>query len=273
MKDVNLADLLKSGAHFGHQKSRWNPKMAPYIFSVRNNIHILDLEKTRAKLLAAMAFAKEVASKGGTLLFVGTKRQIKETVRTTALSCGVPYVVTRWLGGTFTNYRTIQKTIKKMERYEGLKATGELERNYTKKERLLIERELTKMKTLFEGIKDMKKLPEAVIVFDVNYDSIAVAEAKKSRIKIIGIVDTNSDFSGIDYMIPANDDAIKSVQYIAECLADAIDEGKKSAQVLAAPPIAGAAPAAALSPEASATAEPPSPAAASLEGEDPSRKE
>ncbi len=203
--------------------------MAPYIFAVRNNIHILDLEKTRAKLLDAMAFASEIGSKGGSVLFVGTKRQMKDTVRAAASSCGMPYVVTRWLGGTFTNYRTIQKTIKKMERYETLKANGELEKNYTKKERLLIERELEKMKTLFEGIKDMKRLPDAVAVFDVNHDSIAVEEAKKSKIQIIGIVDTNSKFEGIDHMIPANDDAIKSVQYIAEALADAVSEGKKSA--------------------------------------------
>lgn len=228
MRDINLADLLKSGAHFGHQKSRWNPKMSKYIFAVRNNIHILDLEKTRAKLLDAMVFSKEVASKGGTVLFVGTKRQLKAVVKQTAEACSMPYVVTRWLGGTFTNFRTIQKTIKKMERYENIKANGELERNYTKKERLLIERELEKMKTLFEGIKDMKKLPEAVVVFDVNYDSIAVAEAKKSKIKIIGVVDTNSNPDSVDYVIPANDDAIKSVQYIGEALADAVNEGKKN---------------------------------------------
>ncbi len=228
MKDIQLSELLKSGAHFGHQTSRWNPKMRSYIFAVRNNIHIMDLEKTRSKLLDAMVFAKETAAKGGTVLFVATKRQSKQAVRNAAIAAGMPYVITRWLGGTFTNFRTIQKTIKKMERYETLKATGELERNYTKKERLMIDRELTKMKTLFEGIKDLRKLPEAVVVFDVNYDNIALVEAQKSKVKIIGVVDTNSNPDNIDFPIPSNDDAIKAVQYIADALADAILEGKKS---------------------------------------------
>jgi small subunit ribosomal protein S2 len=228
MKDVSLSELLKSGAHFGHQTSRWNPKMAPFIFTVRNNIHILDLAKTREKLLAAMEFAKEVAAKGGVVLFVGTKRQAKEHVRAAAVACGSPYVVTRWLGGTFTNFRTIQKTIKKMERYETLKANGELEKNYTKKERLLIERELVKLKTLFEGIKDLRKLPEAIVVFDINYDEIAVVEAKKSKVKIIGVVDTNCNPDGIDYPIPSNDDAIKAISLICQAISDAVNEGKKN---------------------------------------------
>lgn len=238
MKDIELADLLKVGAHFGHQTSRWNPKMKKYIFGVRNNIHIMDLEKTRSKLLDAMVFAKETAAKGGSVLFVATKRQSKDAVKHAAQACGQPYVVTRWLGGTFTNFRTIQKTIKKMERYEGLKATGELEKNYTKKERLMIDRELVKMHTLFEGIKDMRKLPEAIVIFDVNYDEIALVEAQKSKVKIIGIVDTNSNPDKIDYVIPANDDAIKSIEYIANAIADAVNEGKK--QYIPTTPIAAA---------------------------------
>ena len=239
MKDISLAELLKSGAHFGHQTSRWNPKMAPFIFTVRNNIHILDLEKTRQKLLAAMEFAKETAKKGGTVLFVGTKRQQKDEVRKAAIACGMPYVVTRWLGGTFTNFRTIQKTIKKMEKYESQKASGELERIYTKKERLLVERELVKMHTLFEGIKDMRKLPDAIVIFDVSYDEIALIEAKKSKVKIIGVVDTNCSPEGIDYVIPSNDDAIKAISLIAESIADAISEGKKG-MVISMPQTAAA---------------------------------
>jgi len=227
MKEISLSELLKSGAHFGHQTSRWNPKMAPFIFTVRNNIHILDLAKTRQKLMDAMAFAKELASKGGTILFVATKRQAKEQVRQAAIAAGMPYVVTRWLGGTFTNFRTIQKTIKKMERYENLKASGELEKNYTKKERLMIDRELAKMKILFEGIKDLRKLPEAIVVFDINYDEIAVTEARKSKVKIIGVVDTNSNPEGIDYPIPSNDDAIKAIGLMATAISEAIQEGKK----------------------------------------------
>lgn len=227
MRDIELSELLKSGAHFGHQTSRWNPKMAPYIFTVRNNIHILDLAKTKSKLLEAMAFVKEVASKGGLVLFVGTKRQSKTAVRNAAVAAGMPYVVTRWLGGSFTNFRTIQKSIKKMERFENLKVTGEMEKNYTKKERLLMERELTKMKTLFEGIKDMRKLPEAIVVFDVNYDEIALVEAQKSGVKIVGVVDTNSNPEKIDYIIPANDDAIKAIELISQAISEAISEGKK----------------------------------------------
>lgn len=228
MRDISLSDLLKSGAHFGHKTSRWNPKMSSYIFAVRNDIHILDLEKTRAKLLAAMEFVKDVASKGGTVLFVGTKRQSKEAVKAAAINAGMPFIITRWLGGTFTNFRTIQKTIRKMEKYEMQKANGELETNYTKKERLLIERELVKMRTLFEGIKELKKLPEAVVIFDVNYDDIALTESKKSKVKIVGIVDTNSNPDGIDYPIPSNDDAIKAVQFISAAISEAVAEGKKS---------------------------------------------
>lgn len=226
MKNIDLQELLKSGAHFGHQTSRWNPKMAPFIFTVRNNIHIFDLAKTREKIIQAMNFVRDVVSKAGTVLFVGTKRQSKEAVKKAAISCGMPYVVTRWLGGTFTNFRTIQKTIKKMEKYESLKSTGELEK-YTKKERLMIERELEKMKTLFEGIKELKKLPEAVAVFSVNYDQIAVTESKRSKVKIVGIVDSNSSPEGIDYVIPCNDDSIKAIEYVATALAEAVNDGKK----------------------------------------------
>jgi small subunit ribosomal protein S2 len=158
----------------------------------RNNIHILDLEKTKNKLTEALEFAKETASMGGTILFVGTKRQAKEEVRKAAESCGMPYVVTRWLGGTFTNFRTIQRTIKKMERYEKMIADGEISK-YTKKEQLMIAREVEKMKTFFSGIKEMKKLPEAIFVLDTKYDHIPVEEARQSKVKVIGIVDTNSD--------------------------------------------------------------------------------
>jgi small subunit ribosomal protein S2 len=228
MKDISLNDLLKAGAHFGHQTSRWNPKMAPYIYTVRNDIYILDLGKTRQKLVEAMDFVRGVAQKGGTVLFVGTKRQAKEEVKKAAQACGMPFVVTRWLGGTFTNFRTIQKTIKKMERYETQKANGEMEKNYTKKERLMIERELIKMRNLFEGIKDMKKLPEAVVILDVKYDEIALIEAQKSKVKIVGVVDTNSNPDNIDYVIPSNDDAIKVITLVAEALSEAISEGKKN---------------------------------------------
>jgi small subunit ribosomal protein S2 len=225
MKPISLMDMLKAGVHFGHKTSLWNPKMASYIYTSRNNIHILDLEKTRSKLNSALAFAKDVVAGGGTILFVGTKRQAKEEVRKAAESCGMPYVVTRWLGGTFTNFRTIQKTIKKMEKYEKMIADGEISK-YTKKEQLMIRRELEKMKTFFSGIKDMKKLPEAIFVLDVKYDHIPVEEARQSKVKVIGLVDTNADPSKIDYMIPSNDDATKVISYMANAMAEAINEGK-----------------------------------------------
>jgi len=229
MKDISLLDLLKSGAHFGHTTSRWNPKMKPYIFAVRNNIHILDLEKTKKALQKATKFAEGIAAKGGTILFVGTKRQSKDIIKKTAASCNMPYINVRWLGGTFTNFRTIQKTIRKLERLENLKTTGELETKYTKKERLMIDREIEKMKKLFEGIQNMKKLPDAIFVTDVKHDDIAVKEAQKSRIKIIGLVDTNSNPDGLDFPIPCNDDATKAIELMCSTMAQAISEGKTTA--------------------------------------------
>ena len=225
MKSITLMEMLKAGVHFGHKTSLWNPKMAPYIYTQRNNIHILDLEKTKNKLQEALDYAKDLASKGGTILFVGTKRQAKEEVRKAAESCGMPYVVTRWLGGTFTNFRTIQRTIKKMERYEKMVADNEITK-YTKKEQLMIKREIEKMKTFFSGIKDMKKLPDAIFVLDVKYDHIPVEEARQSKVKVIGLVDTNSDPSKVNYVIPSNDDAVKVIAYMAQMMAEAIKEGK-----------------------------------------------
>jgi len=225
MKTINLMEMLKAGVHFGHKTSLWNPKMASFIYTQRNNIHILDLEKTKNKLGEALNFAKEVAARGGTILFVGTKRQAKEEVRKAAEACSMPYVVTRWLGGTFTNFRTIQKTIKKMEKLEKMIETGEIKK-YTKKEQLMIAREVEKMKTFFSGIKDMKKLPDAIFVLDTKYDHIPVEEARQSKVKVIGLVDTNADPTKIDYMIPSNDDAIKVIVYMTSVMADAINEGR-----------------------------------------------
>lgn len=227
MKDISLLDLLKSGAHFGHTTSRWNPKMKPYIFAIRNNIHILDLEKTKQQLLKAASFISNTASQGGTVLFVGTKRQSRDSIKRAATSCGMPYVNVRWLGGTFTNFKTIQKTIRKLEKLNQLKVSGELETKYTKKERLLVEREIEKLEKLFEGIKNLKKLPEAIFVADINYDDIAVAEARKMRVKIVGLVDSNSNPQAVDYPIPCNDDAAKAVELMTTVIAEAVEEGKK----------------------------------------------
>ena len=232
MREITLLELLKSGAHFGHATSRWNPKMKPYIFTTRNNIHILDLEKTKKCLLKAAKFASDTARNGGTILFVGTKRQSKDILKAAAVAAGMPHVNVRWLGGTFTNFKTIQKTIRKLERLESLKASGELTSRYTKKERLLIEREIEKLKKLFEGIQNMKKLPEAIFVSDAKHDDIAVKEAQKSKIKIIGVVDTNSNPEGIDFPIPSNDDATKAIELICGVIAEAVQEGKSAQTVI-----------------------------------------
>ncbi len=232
MKDITLLDLLKSGAHFGHTTSRWNPKMKPFIFTTRNNIHILDLEQTKKALEKAAKFASELAARGGTLLFVGTKRQSKEIVKNAAIAANMPYVNVRWLGGTFTNFKTIQKTIRKMEKLESMKASGELEKNYTKKERLMVEREIEKLKKLFEGIQNMKKLPEAIFVTDVKHDAIAVKEAQKSKVKIIGLVDTNCSPENIDHPIPCNDDATKVIELMTTVIAEAVAHGRSSQTVV-----------------------------------------
>lgn len=256
MKDISLLELLKSGAHFGHKTSRWNPKMKPYIFTVRNDIHILDLEKTRQGLLKAASFASDVAGKGGIILFVGTKRQARDIVRVQAEAAGMPYVTVRWLGGTFTNFKTIQRTIRKLEKLQELKASGELETKYTKKERLLIEREIEKLKKLFEGIKGMKRLPDAIFVTDVNYDEIAVKEAKKQGVKIIGVVDSNSSPEGVDCVIPCNDDATQAIALVSTIIAEAVNEGRNryTAGVESAATAAAAAAAKAAAEQAAASA-------------------
>lgn len=221
-----LEQLLDAGVHLGHLASRWNPKMKPFIFTTRNRIHVINLEKTLEHLKGVLDFVKNVAASGGTVLFVATKRQAKDEVKNAATSCGMPYVTIRWLGGTFTNFKTIQKTIKKLERLQKLAQAPDFEAKYTKKERLLMEREIQKLANLFEGIKDMKKLPEAVFVLDTNHDKIAVKEAKAAGIKVIGLVDTNSDPDRVDYPIPSNDDAIKAISLIARLVAESVNEGK-----------------------------------------------
>ena len=234
MKDISLLELLQSGAHFGHKTSRWNPKMKPYIFTVRNDIHILDLEKTRKALVKAVEFAGSIAQQGGTILFIGTKRQARSIIEKHAQVAGQPYINVRWLGGTFTNFKTIQRTVRKLEKLQELKASGQLESRYTKKERLLVEREIEKLEKLFAGMKDMKRIPQAVFIADINYDDIALAEARKMKVPVIAIVDTNSNPEGVDYPIPCNDDATAAIELITSVVATGIKE-MKSAAVVAAP--------------------------------------
>ena len=235
MKDITLLELLQSGAHFGHKTSRWNPKMKPYIFTVRNDIHILDLEKTRKALAKALDFAGQIAQAGGTILFIGTKRQARKIVEEQAQACGQPYINVRWLGGTFTNFKTIQRTVRKLEKLQELKASGLLESRYTKKERLLVEREIEKLQKLFAGMKDMKRIPQAIFIADVNHDDIALAEARKMKVPVIAIVDTNSDPEGIDYPIPCNDDATAAIELITTAFAQCIKEKKAAAPAVTAP--------------------------------------
>ena len=227
--DLTLEKLLQSGAHFGHKASRWNPKMAPFIFTTRNKFHIIDLEKTYKKIRQAQDFVSNIVKSGGTVLFVGTKRQSKNIVKKYAVAANMPYVNERWLGGTFTNFKTIQRSIRKLKDLEDLFKSDSI-KNYTKKEQLMKSREYKKKMILFEGIRKLKKLPEAVFVIDTDDEKIAVGEARSAGVRVIGLTDTNSDPEQIDYIIPANDDAAKAIELITSCIASAAKQGVESEQ-------------------------------------------
>jgi small subunit ribosomal protein S2 len=222
---VNLEDLLKAGVHFGHLTRRWNPKMEKYIFMQRNDIHIIDLKQTLTNLQQACDAVKEIAASGEQVLFAGTKNQAKEIIQTEAIRCGMPYIAERWLGGTLTNFSTIKKSIRHLENLEKMVLDGTVD-NLTKKEALNINREITKMKLVFAGIQDLKKIPALVFIVDIRLQDIAVKEAKKLDIPIVAIVDSNCDPDLIDYPIPGNDDSAKSIGLITKTLADAVLEGK-----------------------------------------------
>jgi small subunit ribosomal protein S2 len=226
MLKVVLEDLLKAGVHFGHLTRRWDPKMKSYIFMERNGIHIIDLQKTLKNLEQAFKIVKDFAATGDPILFVGTKNQAKEILRSEAIRAEMPYIVERWLGGTLTNFSTIKKSIRHLENLEKMMLDGTVEK-LTKKERLQIDREIDKMKKVFAGIQDMKKIPCAVFIVDIKKEDIAVREAKKLRIPIIAIVDTNCDPTLIDYPIPGNDDSTKSITVISRVIADAVLEGRE----------------------------------------------
>jgi small subunit ribosomal protein S2 len=225
MAALTMKELLEAGVHFGHQTKRWNPKMQKYIFGERNGIYIIDLQKTLKKFREAYAFVRDLAAGGGTVLFVGTKKQAQETVLEEAARCGMFYVNQRWLGGTLTNFTTIRKSIARLKRLEEMRDTGEYER-LPKKEGLELERERQKLEKALVGIKAMEQLPSAVFIVDPRKEAIAVAEAQRLGISIVAIVDTNCDPTGIDYPIPGNDDAIRAVRLIASRVADAINEGR-----------------------------------------------
>ncbi|MCI0842758.1 MAG: 30S ribosomal protein S2, partial [Chloroflexi bacterium] len=219
-----MKSLLEAGVHFGHQTRRWNPKMRKYIFTERNGIHILDLQQTVHLLADARNFVRDLVAEGGTLLFVGTKRQAQGAIETEARRCGMPFVVTRWLGGTLTNFHTIQNRIDHLVRMEDAKARGEFE-YYPKKERLKLEEEIVRLNRYFGGIKEMTALPSAVFLVDTTNESIAVAEALRINLPIVSLVDTNCDPDVIDYPVPSNDDAIRAIKLITSLMADAVLEG------------------------------------------------
>jgi len=251
MLEVGIRDLLEAGVHFGHQTRKWNPKMKPYIFIARNGIYIIDLQKTLRLLHQACDFARGVAEKGGTVLFVGTKKQAKVAIRDYAERCGMPYVTERWLGGMLTNYATVHKSVARLEEIEAMMADGRIEQ-FSKKEQLEISRDYEKLVKNLGGIRRMKALPQALFVIDTKEEETAVREANKLNIPVIGIVDTNSDPDVIRYPIPGNDDAIRAITLFTRTVARAIEEGRAAraegrtaeVEVQAAP--AGAAPAPAV---------------------------
>ena len=221
---VTMREMLEAGVHFGHQTRFWNPKMAPFIFGHRNKIHIINLEKSLPMFQEAQKFARQMAANRGTILFVGTKRQARDIVAEEARRAGMPYVEQRWLGGMLTNFKTVKTSIKRLKDMQAQQEAG-LD-NMSKKEQLLFARELEKLERDIGGIQDMTALPDAIFVIDVGYHKIAVAEARKLGIPLIGVVDSNHSPEGIDYVIPGNDDSAKAVTLYARGIADAILEGK-----------------------------------------------
>ncbi|PPE67644.1 30S ribosomal protein S2 [Caldimonas caldifontis] len=224
---VTMREMLEAGVHFGHQTRFWNPKMAPYIFGHRNKIHIVNLEKTLPMFEEAMKFVRQLSSRRGTILMVGTKRQAREIVAQEAQRAGMPFVDQRWLGGMLTNFKTVKASLKKLKDMQAQVEAG-LDQ-LSKKEALLFQRELAKLEKDIGGIQDMNALPDALFVIDVGYHKIAVAEAKKLGIPVIGVVDTNHSPSEIDYVIPGNDDSAKAVALYARAVADAVLEGRANA--------------------------------------------
>lgn len=227
---VSIDQLLRAGTHFGHLTSRWNPKMKPYIFMARNGIHIIDLRKTQSMLEKAANAAARFAKQGKRILLVGTKKQAKDTVRRLALDCGSPFVVERWLGGTLTNFQTIRKSIRRMEELGKMERDGTLAQ-LKKKERLMKGRERMKLERDLSGISDMARMPGALFIVDIKREEIAVKEARKLGIPIIAMVDSNCNPDVVDYLIPCNDDAHKSIELITATISGAINEGKKQREL------------------------------------------
>jgi small subunit ribosomal protein S2 len=230
IKVPTVLELLKSGAHFGHQSSRWHPKMGKYIFGIRNGIHIIDLEKTIKELGKTQEFIKQIVSKNGTILFLGTKKQVQAILEREAKRCGMPYVTQHWIGGFLTNFPVVVKLIKKYNSLVKKRESGELAK-YTKKEQLNFEREIKKLELAVFGVRDIEKVPDVLFIWDVKSEKTAVKEAQSKKIPIIGICDTNTNPTGIDYVIPTNDDATKAIDLIMTYIADCVIEAKKEKAV------------------------------------------
>ncbi|GIV62897.1 MAG: 30S ribosomal protein S2 [Bellilinea sp.] len=222
---ISMKALLESGVHFGHRTNKWHPAMRPYIFTERNGIHIIDLQQTVKALTQAYQVIVNTVAEGGTLLFVGTKRQAQETIQEEAIRCGMPYVTERWLPGTLTNWVTIFDRIQELDRLERMRDSGEINR-LTKKEALMIEREIKRLETRLSGIRKMTRPPELLFIVDVSNEATAVHEANLKNIPVIALVDTNCDPRGVDYVIPSNDDAIRAIKLLVSKIADAVLEGK-----------------------------------------------
>jgi small subunit ribosomal protein S2 len=222
---ISMKALLESGVHFGHRTNKWDPAMKPYIFTERNGIHIIDLQQTVKAINAAFALVRDTVSAGGTVLFIGTKRQAQETIREEAVRCGMPYVVERWMGGMITNWSTIYSRIQELDKLSKLRDTGEINR-LTKKEGLLINRKIARLDLHLSGVRQMKKVPDLVFVVDVMREATAVHEANIRNIPVIALVDTNCDPRDVDYIIPSNDDAIRAIKLLVGKVADAVIEGR-----------------------------------------------
>jgi len=224
MSAISLKSLLETGVHFGHRTQKWHPKMKPYIFTERNGIHIIDLQQTVSLLDEAYALVRDTVARGGTVLFLGTKRQAQEAIQKEAERCGMPYVNQRWLGGTLTNWKTIKDQINELKRLEEGAATGKFEM-LTKKERLMIDRRVTKLQDRLGGIRNLNKIPDLLFIVDVRREATAVHEANILGVPVMALVDTNCDPSGVDYVIPSNDDAIRAIKLMTAKIADAAYEG------------------------------------------------
>ncbi|MGA2503027.1 MAG: 30S ribosomal protein S2 [Anaerolineales bacterium] len=225
MAVVTMKALLESGVHFGHRTNKWNPGMKPYIFTERNGIHIIDLQQTVKAITNAYNAIRDCVAAGGVVMFVGTKRQAQETVHDEAIRCGMPYVTERWLGGMLTNWSTMHQRIVELERMEKLFASGDIEK-LTKKEALLIQRQITRLNIHLSGVRNMARVPDLVFVVDVSREYAAVHEANLMNIPVIALVDTNCDPNNVDYVIPSNDDAIRAIKLLVSKMADAVEEGK-----------------------------------------------